>query len=79
MARGRYAELYLVGLNVAPQGLADRVARALTLPEGSSLRVDRVRVQHFPQAVSWFEAMLRPLVETAGWEVARNRILFWAG
>jgi hypothetical protein len=56
VARGRYAELFLVGLNLAPQGLADRVARALTLPDGSSLRIGRVRALHFPQAVFWFEA-----------------------
>jgi hypothetical protein len=56
VARGRHARLFLVGLNVAPQGLAGRVSRALTLPEGSSLKVERVRTMHFPQAVFWFEA-----------------------
>jgi hypothetical protein len=56
VARGRSAELFFVGLNVAPQGLADRAARALTLPEGMPLKVERVRVLHFPQVVFWFEA-----------------------
>jgi hypothetical protein len=56
VARGRSAELYFVGLNVAPQGLAARAARALTLPPGAALRVERERVLHFPQAAFWFEA-----------------------
>jgi hypothetical protein len=54
--RGRHAELYMVGLNLAPQGLAGRVRRALTLPAGYDLKVGRVRHLHFPQAVFWFEA-----------------------
>jgi hypothetical protein len=56
VAQGRHAELCLVGLNIAPQGLADRAARALTLPEAAALRVERVRVLHFAQALFWFEA-----------------------
>jgi len=56
VARGRHAELFFVGLNVAPQGLTDRAVRALTLPEAAALRVGRVRVLHFPQALFWFEA-----------------------
>jgi hypothetical protein len=56
VARGRSAELFFVGLNVAPSGLADRAARVLTLPERAVLRVERVRVLHFPQAAFWFEA-----------------------
>jgi hypothetical protein len=58
VTRGRNAELFLVGLNVAPQAqdLAGRAARALTLPEGSTLRIGRARALHFPQAVFWFEA-----------------------
>src|SRR3954469_16265492 len=53
---GRRAELYLVGLNLAPQNLAGRIGRALTLSSGLELRVGRVRPLHFPQAVFWFEA-----------------------
>ena len=56
VARGRHAELFFVGLNVAPPGLTDRAARALTLPEAAALRIERVRVLHFPQALFWFEA-----------------------
>src|SRR3954454_73649 len=54
--RGRHAELFLVGLNLSPQGLADRATRALTLPAKTSLHVGQVRAMHFPQAVFWFEA-----------------------
>jgi hypothetical protein len=56
VARGRHAELFLVGLNLAPQGLDGRIRRALTLPAGLELRLSRVRPLHFPQAVFWFEA-----------------------
>jgi hypothetical protein len=56
VARGRHTELYFVGLDVAPQHLADRAARALELPASAELRVERVRVLHFPQALFWFEA-----------------------
>ena len=56
MQRGRRAELYLVGLNLAPQNLAGRIGRSLTLSSGLELRVGRVRPLHFPQAVFWFEA-----------------------
>ena len=56
VARGRAAALYLVGLNLAPQGLAAQVGRALTAAEGVELRLRRTRALHFPQAVFWFEA-----------------------
>lgn len=56
VARGRHAELFLIGLNLAPQGLEARVRRALTLPAGLELRLGRIRSLHFPQAVFWFEA-----------------------
>ncbi len=54
--RGRHLELYLVGLNLAPQGVEDRLRRAVTLPPGFVLKVERARPLHFPQAVFWFEA-----------------------
>jgi hypothetical protein len=54
--RGRFARLYLIGLNLRPHDLAARVRRALTLPPGASLGVERVRALHFPQAVFWFQA-----------------------
>jgi hypothetical protein len=56
VARGRTAELYLVGLNVAPQGLSAQVGRSLKAPAGVELRLARTRVLHFPQAIFWFEA-----------------------
>jgi hypothetical protein len=54
--RGRYAQFYLIGLNLTPHDLAGRVRRALTLPPDLSLRVERVRPLHFAQAVFWFQA-----------------------
>ncbi|HEX8200272.1 MAG TPA: hypothetical protein VF590_07280 [Isosphaeraceae bacterium] len=56
VARGRHAELFLVGLNLSPQGLDGRLRRALTLSGGLELRIGRLRPLHFPQAVFWFEA-----------------------
>src|SRR4029077_4814682 len=54
--RGRRAVLYMVGLNLAPQGLEDRLRRAVTLPSGFELKLEQSRPLHFPQAVFWFEA-----------------------
>ncbi len=56
VARGRSAELYYVGLNLAAQGLAGKAGRALRLADGLTLRPGRTRASHFPQAVFWFEA-----------------------
>lgn len=56
VARGRAAALYLVGLNLPPQGLSSQVGRALRAAAGLELRLGRMRVLHFPQAVFWFEA-----------------------
>ena len=54
--RGRHIALYMVGLNLAPQGLEDRLRRAVTLPSGFELKLEQSRPLHFPQAVFWFEA-----------------------
>jgi hypothetical protein len=54
--RGRHVELYRVGLNPAPQGVEDRLRRAVTLPAGFGLKLERSRPLHFPQALFWFEA-----------------------
>jgi hypothetical protein len=54
--RGRQIVLYMVGLNLAPQGLEDRLRRAVTLPSGFELKLEQSRPLHFPQAVFWFEA-----------------------
>jgi hypothetical protein len=56
MERGRYACLYLVGLNLNPHDLALRVSRALTLGGGLQVRLTHVRPLHFVQAVYWFQA-----------------------
>src|SRR5438552_11880048 len=54
LERGRFARLYLIGLNLAPHDLLGRVRRALTLPADTSLREERRRPLHFAQAVFWF-------------------------
>jgi len=54
--RGRHIVLYMVGLNVAPRELEDRLRRAVTLPPGFELKLERSRALHFPQAIFWFEA-----------------------
>lgn len=54
--RGRYAEFYLNGLNLAPYDLAGRVRRFLGVPEGARLDVRGIRPLDFPQAVFWFQA-----------------------
>src|SRR5450755_4452669 len=51
MQRGRFSQMYVVGLNLAPHDLAGRARRAYTLPTGTHLHVERVRPLHFPQAV----------------------------
>jgi hypothetical protein len=56
LGRGRRARLALVGLNLSPQGLNSRIGRALTFPDTLTLRLERTRPMHFPQAVFWFEA-----------------------
>jgi hypothetical protein len=56
VARGRYARLYVVGLNLAPHDLAGLVRRALTLPAESTLKPEHARPLHFPQAAFWFQA-----------------------
>jgi hypothetical protein len=56
MRRGRFAEFYVIGLNLAPHDLPARVRRALTLGPGLQLRVDRVRPLHFTQAMYFFQA-----------------------
>src|SRR5208283_4937928 len=48
--------LYVVGLNLAPSGLEDRVRRAVSLPPGFTLEIESVRPLFFPQAAFWFEA-----------------------
>lgn len=56
VARGRYACLYVIGLNLTPHDLAGHLRRALTLPEESALKPQGARPLHFTQAVFWFQA-----------------------
>jgi hypothetical protein len=56
VTRGRYARLYVVGLNLAPHDLAGLVRRALTLPAESALKLERARPLHFRQGAFWFQA-----------------------
>ncbi len=56
LERGRTAEFYVVGLNLSPHDLPARARRALTLPAGAALRIEKVRALHFAQAVFWFQA-----------------------
>jgi hypothetical protein len=45
-----------VGLNVVPHGLDSQLRRAVTLPPGFVIKIERSRALHFPQAIFWFEA-----------------------
>ena len=56
MDRGRCAQAYMNGLNLAPHDLAGRARRVLTLAEGLELTIRRARPLHFAQAVFWFQA-----------------------
>lgn len=54
--RGRFVQLYLLGLNLRPQHLGPAVARALKLPPNLLLTLRQARPLCFPQLVLWFEA-----------------------
>ncbi len=56
MSRGRHLEVYRVGLNASPQGVEDRLRRAVKLPPEFALKIERTRPLRFPQAIFWFEA-----------------------
>jgi hypothetical protein len=51
------AQVYRVGLNLHVKDLHASVNRAVLLPRGSELRIERVRAMNFPQAVFWFKAV----------------------
>jgi hypothetical protein len=55
MQRGRFARMYIVGLNLTPHDLAGRIHRAFTMPADARLHVERVRPLYFPQAVFWLQ------------------------
>ena len=50
------AHFYRIGLNWHLQDLQGRASRTVSLPPGGELRIERVRVMSFPQAVFWFKA-----------------------
>jgi hypothetical protein len=54
--RGQFAEAYVLGLNLEPYDLLQNIRRALTLPPGAELGVERLRKLHVALAVFWFEA-----------------------
>jgi len=54
MQRGRFARMYIVGLNLTPHDLAGRVHRAFLMAE-ARLLVKRVRPLYFPQAIFWLQ------------------------
>ena len=56
LARGRFAEFHVLGLNLTPHDLAGRVRRALILPAEVKPRIAGARPLVFPQAIFWFEA-----------------------
>jgi hypothetical protein len=56
MQRGRFSQMYIVGLNLTPHDLSSRVRRACALPANTRLDIERVRPLHFPQAVFWLRA-----------------------
>ncbi len=56
VARGRRCRACLNGLNLSPYDLAGRIRRGLTLAEGLSFEIHRVRLLNFPQAIFWFGA-----------------------
>ncbi len=54
--RGRFAELFFLGLNLNPHNLPGRVRKSLTLADNVDFQVQRIRALHFAQALFWFEA-----------------------
>jgi hypothetical protein len=48
--------LYRIGLNLHVHDLEARARRAISLPLGADLRIERVRPMNFPQAIFWFKA-----------------------
>src|SRR5204863_5432426 len=56
VARGRFARLHVVGLNLTPHDLPGRVRHGLILPADCTVALERTRLLDFPQAVFWFQA-----------------------
>ncbi len=54
--RWNSAQLYRVGLNLRRYDLESRLRRAILLPPGAAIEVERVRAMNFPQAIFWFQA-----------------------
>src|SRR5437870_4596648 len=56
LERGRFARLYLLGLNLEPHDLSGRVRKSLKLGPGLEFQLSQVRALHFAQALFWFQA-----------------------
>lgn len=55
-SRWNSATCYRNGVHLAPFNLDARLVRAIALPDGAALRLERKRAMHFPLAVFWFRA-----------------------
>ena len=53
--RGRRGQFYLVGQNLQPHDLLNRVRRSLHV-EPATIQIERTRALHFPQVIFWFQA-----------------------
>ncbi len=54
LQRGRAGQFYVVGLNLQPHDLLNRLRRSLHVAP-ATLNLERVRALHFPQVVFWFQ------------------------
>lgn len=50
------SRFYRIGLNLHPYNLELHVRRAVSLPQGASITVEKVRTMNCPQALFWFKA-----------------------
>jgi hypothetical protein len=55
-SRWNSAACYRTGVHLAPFNLEARLPRAIAIPNGASIRLERKRAMHFPLAVFWFRA-----------------------
>ncbi len=55
LQRGRAGQFYLIGLNLEPHDLQQRLRRSLHVAP-ATIQVEHVRALHFPQIVFWFQA-----------------------
>lgn len=55
-SRWNSAACYRTGVHLAPFNLEARLPRAIAVPNGTAIRLERKRAMHFPLAVFWFRA-----------------------